>query len=40
MIFTDEQRARFRQLRRASDEGAPLTPDEQAELAALILVRF
>ena len=35
MIFTQEQRARFRQLRRTEDEGT-LTPDEGAELAALM----
>jgi len=34
-IFTPEQRARFRQLRNAQDAGTALTPDEQAELAAL-----
>ena len=34
-IFTSEQRARFRQLQNAQDAGAVLTPDEQAELAAL-----
>jgi len=34
-IFTPEQRARFRQLRKAQDAGAALSPDEQAELAAL-----